>query len=59
MRARFEWRPTLKNFPSSATPPTKHCSSSAQDGFLLSVEARASGAEGVGVDVLAELPISG
>ena len=54
IRARYDWRPTMKNFPAGANadqalffmPP---------DGFLLSVEARASGVAGVGVDVLAEL----
>ncbi len=55
VRAKFEWRPTMTNFPASATDPADALFFVKPDGFLLSVEARASGADGVGVDVLAEL----
>ncbi len=55
VRARFQWRPTLSNFPASATDPDDALFFVRPDGFLLSVEARASGTDGVGVDVLAEL----
>ena len=55
VRARFEWRPELTNFPASATNPDDALFFVPSDGFLLSVEARASGSDGVGVDVLAEL----
>jgi hypothetical protein len=55
VRARFQWRPTLSNFPASATTPDDALFFVRPDGFLLSVEARASGKDGVGVDVLAEL----
>ncbi len=55
VRARFQWRPTLTNFPSSATTADDALFFVKPDGFLLSVEARASGSDGVGVDVLAEL----
>ncbi|MCB0907878.1 MAG: hypothetical protein KDB63_12260 [Nocardioidaceae bacterium] len=54
VRARFQWRPTMKNFPDGASDD-QALFFVPDDGFLLSVEARASGAEGVGVDVLAEL----
>lgn len=53
VRARFDWRPTLTNFPDVADGDALFVVR--PDGFLLSVEARASGADGVGVDVLAEL----
>ncbi|MGH9222305.1 MAG: hypothetical protein ACRD2W_00535 [Acidimicrobiales bacterium] len=53
VRARFNWRPTLTNFPDVADDDALFIVR--PDGFLLSVEARASGASGVGVDVLAEL----
>jgi len=55
VRARFEWRPELTNFPSSATTEDEALFFVPKDGFVLSVEARASGSDGVGVDVLAEL----
>jgi hypothetical protein len=55
IRARFEWRPELTNFPASATNPDDALFFVPSDGFVLSVEARASGGEGVGFDVLAEL----
>lgn len=54
VRARFDWRPTLKNFPAGANDE-QALFAVREDGFLLSVEARASGTAGVGVDVLAEL----
>ncbi len=53
VRAAFDWRPVLTNFPDVADDDALFIVPS--DGFLLSVEARASGSEGVGVDVLAEL----
>lgn len=57
VRAKFTWRPTLTNFPD--VPPEVAEEQALfmvrPDGFLLSVEARASGAAGVGADVLAEL----
>lgn len=53
VRARFEWRPELKNFPDVADD--KALFVVRKDGLLLSVEARASGADGVGTDILAEL----
>ena len=55
VRARFEWRPTLTNFPSTATSPDAALFFVDPQGFTLSIEARASGTEGVGIDVLAEL----
>lgn len=53
VRARFDWRPVLSNFPD--VPDNDALFIVRPDGFLLSVEARASGSEGVGADVLAEL----
>lgn len=53
VRARFDWRPELKNFPDVADD--KALFVVRKDGLLLSVEARASGADGVGTDILAEL----
>jgi hypothetical protein len=53
LRARFEWTPTLSNFPDVADDDALFIVR--PDGFRLSVEARASGSDGVGVDVLAEL----
>jgi hypothetical protein len=55
IRARFEWRPELTNFPSSATTEDDALFFVRKDGFVLSVEARASGKDGVGFDALAEL----
>ena len=55
VRARFEWQPTLTNFPASATTEDDALFFVDPQGFTLSIEARASGTEGVGVDVLAEL----
>jgi hypothetical protein len=54
LRARYDWRPTLTNFP-SGTSGDDSLFQVRPDGFLLSVEARASGSDGVGVDILAEL----
>jgi hypothetical protein len=53
IRARFEWKPTLTNFPDG--PDDDALFIVRPDGFRLSVEARASGKDGVGADVLAEL----
>lgn len=53
IRASFEWKPTLTNFPKG--PDNKALFIVRPDGFRLSVEARASGSDGVGADVLAEL----
>jgi hypothetical protein len=53
LRARFEWTPTLTNFPKG--PDDEALFIVRPDGFRLSVEARASGSDGVGADVLAEL----
>jgi hypothetical protein len=53
LRARFEWKPTLRNFPDVADNDALFIVR--PDGFRLSVEARASGTDGVGADVLAEL----
>jgi hypothetical protein len=55
VRARFDWRPTLTNFPATATSQDDALFFVDPQGFTLSIEARASGTEGVGVDVLAEL----
>ncbi|MGB7981228.1 MAG: hypothetical protein WCF36_10625 [Candidatus Nanopelagicales bacterium] len=52
VRATYQWRPTLHNYPRPPADPLFFVKS---DGFVLSVQARASGADGVGVDVLAEL----
>ncbi len=53
VKASFTWRPTLTNFPDVADDDALFIVR--PDGFFLSVEARASGAAGVGIDVLAEL----
>jgi hypothetical protein len=53
IRAKFEWTPTLTNFPDVADDDALFIVR--PDGFRLSVEARASGSDGVGADVLAEL----
>lgn len=53
VRARFDWRPALTNFPN--VPDNDALFVVRRDGLLLSVEARASGPDGVGTDVLAEL----
>ncbi|HVF58332.1 MAG TPA: hypothetical protein VNJ70_00740 [Thermoanaerobaculia bacterium] len=53
VRARFDWRPALTNFPNVADDDALFVVR--EDGLLLSVEARASGSGGVGADVLAEL----
>ena len=53
VRARYEWRPPMVNLP--AGPADKALFFVRPDGFVLSVEARASGSDGVGVDALAEL----
>ena len=55
LRARFEWRPTLTNFPASALSEDDALFFVDPHGFVLSVEVRASGADGAAVDVLAEL----
>ncbi len=55
VRARFEWQPTLTNFPATATIEDDALFFVDPQGFTLSIEARVSGTEGVGVDVLAEL----
>ena len=55
VRARFQWQPTLTNFPATATNQDDALFFVDPQGFTLSIEARASGTEGVGVDVLAEL----
>jgi hypothetical protein len=55
VRARYEWRPELTNFPSSATTEDDALFFVPSDGFVLSIEARASGKGGVGVDAFAEL----
>jgi hypothetical protein len=54
VRARFEWRPTLSNYP-AGTNEDDALFFVDPNGFVLSVEARASGGSGVGADVLAEL----
>jgi hypothetical protein len=51
VRARFDWRPALRSWPNESDPLLRL----RPDGLLLSVDARASGTTGVGVDVLAEL----
>jgi hypothetical protein len=55
VKASFEWRPKMTNFPASATNPDEALFFVREDGFVLSIEARASGADGVGFDALAEL----
>ncbi len=54
VKASFEWRPKLQNFPKDKDKDSALFYVD-PDGLLLSIEARASGADGVGVDVLAEL----
>lgn len=54
VRARFEWRPELTNFP-DVSDEDDALFFVPKDGFVLSVEARASASDGVGADVLAEL----
>ena len=53
LRARFDWRPMLSNFPD--VPDAKALFVVRPDGLRLSVDVRASGQAGVGTDVLAEL----
>ncbi|MBM3678300.1 MAG: hypothetical protein FJW96_10530 [Actinobacteria bacterium] len=55
VRARFEWRPELTNFPADATTEEDALFFVKKDGFVLSVEARASGKDGIGFDALTEL----
>ncbi len=54
LKASFTWQPALQNFPADrgADDALFYVP---EDGLLLSIEARASGKDGVGVDVLAEL----
>jgi hypothetical protein len=54
IKASFEWRPTLQNFPANKGKDDALFYVD-PDGLLLSIEARASGKDGVGVDVLAQL----
>lgn len=54
VRARLEWRPRLANWPAGASDDDA-VFVVAEDGLLLAVEVRASGAAGASVDVLAEL----
>lgn len=54
VRARYVWEPPLRPWP-NATDPVFSVDDPDGKGFTLSVEARASGAGGAGVDVLAEL----
>jgi hypothetical protein len=54
VKASFEWRPKLQNFPADKGPDDALFYVD-PDGLLLSIEARASGQDGVGVDVLAQL----
>ncbi|HWD60931.1 MAG TPA: hypothetical protein VG369_00425, partial [Humibacter sp.] len=53
IRASFDWRPTMHNFPDG--PQKDALFYIAPDGMVLSIDARASGKDGVGVDVLAQL----
>jgi hypothetical protein len=55
VKASFEWRPKMTNFPASATNPDEALFFVREDGFVLSIEARVSGSDGAGADVLAEL----
>ncbi|HEX9855763.1 MAG TPA: hypothetical protein VGC47_10635 [Acidimicrobiia bacterium] len=48
---RFEWKPEMKSWPSNATPILQL----EKDSFVLAVEGRAAGNDGMKVDVLAEL----
>lgn len=52
-RARYQWQPKLKNF--SQKPGSPPLFEVHEKGLTLSVETRAAGQAGVGVDVLAEL----
>jgi hypothetical protein len=54
IKASFEWRPKLQNFPADKGPDDALFYVD-PDGLLLSIEARASGQDGVGVDVLCQL----
>jgi hypothetical protein len=54
IKASFAWRPKLQNFPANASNDDALFYVD-EDGLLLSIEARASGKDGVGVDVLAQL----
>jgi hypothetical protein len=53
VRARYEWRPPMTNFPPGPADDALFFVRS--DGFVLSIEARASGKDGVSVDALAQL----
>jgi hypothetical protein len=59
VRARYEWRPTMTNFPFDAGHPSGPSDSALffvrSDGFVLSIEARASGQDGVSIDAMAAL----
>ena len=59
VRARYEWRPPMTNFPFDAGHPSGPSDSALffvrGDGFVLSIEARASGQDGVSIDAMAEL----
>ena len=63
IKASFDWQPRMHGYPNSNEPydPSNPASSDDQlfyiapDGLLLSIEARACGQDGVGVDVLAQL----
>ena len=57
VRAHFEWRPVMQNFPAGTTEDDSlfFVKDTPGSGLLLSIEARASGTGGVGVDVLAQL----
>jgi hypothetical protein len=54
VKASFTWQPVMHNFP-DVTNPDDALFYIDKAGLLLSIEARASGADGVGVDVLAQL----
>lgn len=54
VKASFEWQPTMHNFPDVANPDDALFYID-RKGLLLSIEARASGRDGIGVDVLAQL----
>jgi hypothetical protein len=54
VKASFEWRPEMSNFP-AGTAEDDALFFVRKDGFVLAVEARASGNDGVGFDALAEL----
>jgi hypothetical protein len=59
VRAHYEWRPTMTNFPFDAGHPSGPSDSALffvrSDGFVLSIEVRASGQDGVSVDAMAAL----